>query len=492
VLQFRSAWEAVVRSRSALLVSLPVLAGVLAALPASGQSPRSCPGEAQTARAFTVDGHVTAYRGVACTLRTGFLTSETHLRVGPDGTVVQQPAQTVPGVAGTGFVAGAPGPKPQTQLTPAGFAISRNGGRHFERVLPAGLEWVASDGAIHIDSVTGRIYYYALSPSTVPQSGNVGLTDQVPAGYAHLMTSADDGRTWSHTQAPGYVESENPRFTSGPTPARGDRPVPGERIAYWCGNTVLFAYGQRDCFRTLDGGQTWQFRSTVLRRAVPVHSECGSAEEVFNAGDGYYPQVGPDGSLWSLVSCGSSTYLARSTDEALSFPVLKAGGKPLVTPDFDELRVDAKGTLYGVALTGTKLVLRTSRDYGRTWSPPVDLVAPSLRGAAVGQWALAVRGPGQVAVAYLSAHAGGGWNGAVTLTHNALASRPVFRTATVHDGRAVLVTSPQQAMDDYIDLDIAPDGSAWASFYADCGSDPACATSPQNPLAKRSLLTHLL
>ncbi|HTL23281.1 MAG TPA: hypothetical protein VL281_04520, partial [Mycobacteriales bacterium] len=265
------------RSRSSLLLLvLPVLGGVLAALPASGQQPQRCPGERATARSFSADGRVLPSRGAACTVRTGFLTSETHVRVAPDGTVVQQPAQTVPGVAGTGFVPGAPGVKPQTQLTPAGFAISRDGGRGFQRVLPSGLEWVASDGAIHIDSVTGRLYYYALSPSTVPQAGGVPLNDQVPAGYAHLVTSGDGGRTWSHTQAPGYVESENPRFTSGPTPRGGDRPVAGERVAYWCGNTALFVYGQRDGFRTLDGGQTWQFRSTFLRRGVPVHTQCGS------------------------------------------------------------------------------------------------------------------------------------------------------------------------------------------------------------------------
>ncbi|HUR13475.1 MAG TPA: sialidase family protein [Mycobacteriales bacterium] len=473
------------RSRSSVLLVLPVLAGVLAALPASGQQPERCFGERQTTRSFTADGRATPYDASGCTLRTGFLTGETHVRVAPDGTVVQQPAQTVPGVAGTGFVSGFPGPKPQTQLTPAGFAISRNAGRRFERVLPAGIEWVASDAAIHFDSVTGRLYYYALSPSTVPQAGDVAVTDQVPAGYAHLVTSGDGGRTWSHTQAPGYVESENPRFTSGPTPRGGDKPVPGERVAYWCGNTVLFAYGQRDCFRTLDGGQTWRFRSTLLRRAVPVHSECGSTEETFNAGDGDYPQVGPDGSLWSLVHCGSSTFLARSTDEAATFPVVRP------VPTFEELRVDARGVLYGVDQAGAKLVLRLSRDAGRTWSAPVDLVAPRLRGAEVGQWAASLRGPGQLAVAYLTARAGGGWNGSVTMTRNATAKRPVFTTATVHDGRSALVTSPQAAKDDYIDLDVAPDGSAWASFYGDCGSDPACATAPQNPMAKVSVLLHV-
>jgi hypothetical protein len=479
------------RSRSSLLCAVAVLAGGLAALPAAGQSSGRCAGELTPSRVFTSDGRVLATRTTGCALPTGFLTSETHVRVAPDGTVVQQPAQTVPGVAGTGFVAGVPGPKPQTQLTPAGFAISRNGGRGFQRVLPSGIEWVASDGAIHIDPVTGRLYYYALSPSTVPQAGGVAVNDQLPAGYAHLVTSSDDGRTWLHTQAPGYVESENPRFTSGPAPRGGDRPVPGERIAYWCGNTALFVYGQRDCWRTLDGGQTWQLRSTLLRRGAPVHAECGRSQEEFDAGDGSYPAAAPDGSLWVLVSCGGTTYLARSTDEAATFPVVRVSGKPLVVPGFQELRVDSRGALYGVQQAGAKLLLRTSTDGGRSWGAPVDLVGPRVRGAALGQWAMAVRGPGQVAVAYLTARPGGGWNGSVTVTRSALSRRPVLSSATVHDARRVLVTSPQSAKDDYIDVDVAPDGSAWGSFYADCGTDAACATSPQNPMAKIGLLLHL-
>ncbi len=478
------------RTRTAVLLLLPLVAGAVTALPATGQSP-SCPGERNRAAAFTADGRPSPYRALGCTVRTGFLSSESHLRVLPDGTVVQQPAQTVPGVAGTGFLSGAPGPKPQTQLTPAGFAVSRDGGARFERVLPGGLEWVASDGAIHVDEATGRLYYYALSPSQVPQAGGVAVTDQVPAGYAHLLTSPDGGRTWSHTQAIGYVESENPRFTSGPTPEQGDRPVPGERIAYWCGNTVLFAYGQRDCYRTLDGGQTWQLRSTLFRRGVPVHPECGNDQEIFDAGDGSYPQAGPDGTLWTLVRCGSSTFLARSTDEAASFPVLRLGGRPLTTPAFEELRVDARGVLYAARRDGARLLLQVSRDRGRSWSAPVDLVAPALRGRPVGQWALALRGAGQVAAAYLTDHPGGGYDGSVTLLRDALASRPVLRTATVHDGRRVLVTSPQTAKDDYIDLDVAPDGSAWAAFYGDCGSDPACAGASQNPMAKISVLLHV-
>ncbi|MFN2537755.1 MAG: WD40/YVTN/BNR-like repeat-containing protein [Mycobacteriales bacterium] len=467
------------RSRPALLVALPLVAGLLTALPATGQAAQPCPGTRETARAVTAHGQPSSYRGTACTVRTGYLTSETHVRVAPNGMVVQQPAQTVPGVAGTGFVPGAPGPRPQTQFTPSGFAITSNGGRSFRYVEPADVQWVASDGAIHIDSVTGRLYYYALSPVVVPASG-IPVPDQLPAGYAHLLTSDDGGRTWFNTQAPGYVESENPRFTSGPAPRGGDRPVPGERVAYWCGNTVLFAYGERDCWRTLDGGHTWEYRSTLLRRGAPVHAQCGRAEESFDAGDGYYPQAGPDGSLWTLVSCGGTTYLARSSDEAKTFPILRK------VPVLDELRVDSRGTLYGVTRSGTKLLLRTSRDAGRTWTAPVDLVAPARRGAALGQWAMSLRGPGQVAVGYLSAHKGGGYDGSVTVQRGA-----ALVSATVHDGRTQLVTRPQSAKDDYIDLDVAPDGSAWASFYGDCVGVAACAASSTNPMAKAGVLLHV-
>jgi hypothetical protein len=432
----------------------------------------------ETARAYTTSGHPASYRGVACSLGTGFQSSETHLRVAGDGTIVQQPAEITPGLLGTGFVPGAPGPKPETQVTPAGFAISRDGGRTFKLVLPSGAQWVASDGAIHFDEASGRLYYYALSPVTVPASGSVPVTDQVPGGYAHMMTSADDGKTWFHTQIPGYLESENPRFASGAAPSGGDQPVPGESVAYWCGNTALFVYGQRDCYRTLDGGHTWTMRSTLLRRGVPVHPECGQDQEELNAGDGSYPELGPDGSLWVLIRCGGNAFLARSTDEAASFPVVR----PM--PAFDELRVDPKGVLYGVVHTGDALLLRTSRDAGRSWTAPVNLVKTPPAG--ISQWAVAVRGPGQLAVSYLSEHKGGGYDGSVTvLRHGLLVS------ATVHDGRTAMVTSPSSAKDDYIDLDVAPDGSAWGSFYGDCGKDPACQGSDPNPEAKVSVILHV-
>lgn len=48
---------------------------------------------------------------------------------------------------------------------------------------------------------------------------------------------------------------------------------------------------------------------------------------------------------------------------------------------------------------------------------------------------------------------------------------PTLATATVDDGRSVLVTYPSPAEDDVIDHAVAPNGSAGPSFYGDCGAD---------------------
>ncbi|MCU1588571.1 MAG: hypothetical protein JWN31_2064 [Frankiales bacterium] len=463
------------RTRRALLALVPLAA--LLAIPS--QASASCP-QPEKVSAFDAKGHVSSYRGMACTTGTGFLSSETHLRVAPDGTIVQQPAQTTQGILGTGFLPGAPGPRPQNQVTPGGFAISRDGGRSFRFALPADTQWVASDGAIHIDQATGRLYYYALSPATIPQHGT-DLTSQLPAGYAQLVTSPDDGRTWHATTAPGYVESENPRFTSGVAPSGQDQPVKGESVAYWCGNTALFVYGERDCWRTLDGGYTWEERGTYLRRGGAVHSECGSSEEVFNASDGYYPSVGPDGTLWTVIECGGHWYLASSTDEAKSFPVVRE------IPRADEFRVDKLGHFYAVNRIGTKLLLRTSVDYGKTWSAAVDLVSPRVRGAALTQWwNIALRGPGQLAAAYLSEHKGGGYDASVTVLRG---NR--FVTATVYGGKKATIGSPMSAKDDYIDVDVAPDGTAWGTFFGDCITVAACKASSFQFEATQSVLLHV-
>jgi len=429
-----------------------------------------------------------------CASRTGFGGAETHIRVARDGWIVEEPAVMTPGLLGTGFLSGIPGPKPETQLSPAGLVVSSDDAMSWQVVRPGGATWVASDAAIYIDRQTDRLFYYGLTTNPAPQGGDVPLSEQVPAIYAHLLSTRDKGATWSSVSIVGFMNSENPRFTSAPAPAGQTQAVPGENVSYWCGNIMQFTYVARLCYRSFDGGATWQQSSTLFVSGSAQHGEC-SAPEDYNAGDGNYPQGDANGSLWILINCGGQTFLARSDDEGSTWPILRKAGTqdPLVIPTADELRVDPDGNLYTLRLDGNQLVLRTSKDGGQTWSDAHNMAAPAARDADVFQWAMAER-DGVVAVAYLVAEPSVGYDGYVTVTRNALDPSPTFFSAAVNTPDAPLVTNSQAAKDDFIDLDVGPDGTPWAAFYSDCvADDPSCAVSgTPDPLGKATTIARLV
>src|SRR2546423_15521881 len=118
-------------------------------------------------------------------------------------------------------------------------------------------------------------------------------------------------------------------------------------------------------YRPCGGRTPWKPACLPFHGAPAQPPECGSSPESYNAGDGSYRQGASDGSLWLLVDCGGATYLARSTDEASSFPILHRanGGAPVTVPftakpsnsghslaaalgSRHELRVDRTGNLY--------------------------------------------------------------------------------------------------------------------------------------------------
>jgi hypothetical protein len=432
---------------------------------------------------------------IPCSVMTGFGGSETRIAITRDNTVVYEPATLAPGAGGTGYVAGAPGPHLQSSLNPGGLAVTSNKGATWRFVKPAGLTWVPQDDQLYVDRTTGRIFYYALSSNPFPQGGNVPVQDQLAAGYAHLLVSADDGASWSHTALAGFVESENPRFATAPPPAGLMKPGNYPDVAYWCGNNVLFTETNRSCYRSLDGGTTWAHASTLFSQPVPQHHECGSNAETFNSGDGNYPEGGSDGSLFVLVSCGASTFLAKSTDEGSTWPILKdASGAALQIPPADELRVDERGNLYAVRLAGgNQLLLRISRDGGLSWSAPLDMTAPGV--TSINEWFMAERGS-EVVVSYLGHQVNQvNWDGYLTVTRDATTATPVLWSTTINDPRVPMyVGAPAPARDDFIGADIGPDGAPWGSFFASCpanATDPVCAGQSSDPQANAAVAGRL-
>jgi len=356
-----------------------------------------------------------------------------------------------------------------------GLALRRTGTASWSFLKPADRLYQPQDSAIHIDRPTGQVFF------VVPTGFGDGLVGEAML-FAAPSTRAGDG-DWQTTPEHGFIAPENSRFTSGPGHTGQPTGVDG-RVTYWCANQNEVAASPpilaRTCFRTLNAGGTWERRGILFTTGAAVtHQECLPNQESFGALDGNYPQVGPDGALWVMVECGGSVYLARSADEAATFPILKRGGGSSVKIPFQapagsqghrEMRIDDQGNLYAFELNGSALSMIVSGNGGLDWSRAINLTAPKDRAATLGQWQVALGRPGEVAFSYLAPHGAGSSasDGFIGVTHNALAADPVVYGSLVTSAGGTALVSKGGPGDDFIDVDLGPDGSPWAAYYADC------------------------
>jgi len=415
---------------------------------------------------------------IPCSTTTGFGAGETRIFATKDA-VIYAPAIFTPGPAGLGYGAQLPGPRFQFIASPGGVAVTRNNGASWKAVLPMGMTWQPSDEQEYVDRATGRFFFYNFGGNPFPQTAAATTAPDTvlfPGMEAHLMWTGDDGATWHHATACCPLLSENPRFVAARAPRGAAQPHGYPNVVYFCANSniVLTLPGiARVCSRSLDGGSSWSTASVMFTYPVPQHSECGSSGEDFGAGDGNYPQALPDGTLVVMVACGSHRFLARSTDEGATWPVMKSSGRPLEIPSFDELRTDTAGNLYGFKAAGGRITMRVSRT-GQTWSGPILMTAPGV--AQVDAWNPAVRAPGAAAVSYYGQRPGQTTtDGYLSATRSALAWSPIVWHAMLNDPGTPMLTAsgtrPPPGDVAYLDFngsDIAPDGSMWASFVQDC------------------------
>jgi len=415
------------------------------------------------AAAFYSDGSpaIAAGAPVPCGVKTGFGGAESRVATTPNGDVLQTPAIAGAGLFGTPLPAPPGTPTYEFVFTQnSGIGWTRDLGGSWELFFANGDRCPQGDNDLYVDHVTGRLYYSCIFGPLPPPANRYAVPYLADAA---VMSSPGAPYTqWSRNTMYGWL-SENPRFTSGPAPAGQPNPVPGENMAYWCANfTNLLVAGTRTCHRSFDGGASWQFAGIVY----PSHpTECGtSAPE-----GGGYPQAGPDGSLWVLITCGTNRWLARSTDEAATWPLVRNGlGIPVTVPATGQLRVDSAGNLYLVSASGTSLLLRTSTDGGQSWRGPFNMTAPAVRSGTVNRSGVAIGWqPGVVAVDYLTNRSTGGFDGYISVTHNALDANPVFYAQAINPPYKPIVTASSLS-DDFITLDVAPDGTPWAGFYSNC------------------------
>jgi hypothetical protein len=272
---------------------------------------------------------------------TGFAGAESHI-VATGGAVVYMPAVQPSAFLGTGSAPLPLDQDTQSNASPAGLAVTTDHGANWSLVKPYGLTWNPTDHGDFVDPLTNRLFFEDYGP--IPLAPALGPEQEGPA---HIMwtDAASDSDGWHHTAIPTVFLPENPKFTAAKAPTGQPSPINDyPNVVYFCANTnVGFlspVIAGRICFRSLDGGDSFTVTGILFTGAIPEHPECGASGEIYSAIDGYYPQPDPrDGSLYVMVACGGHTYLARSTDEATTFPVVHRGnGQPVtlpVPPPFD-------------------------------------------------------------------------------------------------------------------------------------------------------------
>src|SRR3954462_11422250 len=415
-----------------VLGSAAALAVVAAVVPAVASGPARSGSSSAQACASSVVAHRSGGRVLpvrpsrlpgACGRTTGYPGAESHIVVRKDGSVVYTPAVLPSGLLGTGTAPVDENSTSQSNASPAGLAFTRNGGRRWSVVRPSGGTWNPTDHSDYVDPLSGRMFFEDYGP--IPLAPGVGPQQEGPA---HINYT-DDMKHWHHVVVSGLTPPENPRFTSGRAPKGGAKPHGYPTVSYFCANTnvgfVSPVIAGRLCFRSLDGGATWDRGATLFTGAAPQHSECNGQGEVYSAIDGYSPQAAPDGSLYVMVACGGKTYLARSTDEAATFPLVRGQTGPVTLPvatpgpgsvgGTPELRITDDGTFVLAYEQGNKLMLRLSSNRGVTWGKALDATAPGV--ARSRRWGLAVSGRGDIAFAYLGQRKGQTtWDGYLTST----------------------------------------------------------------------------
>jgi hypothetical protein len=467
-------------------LAIAALAGALIVMTDSAAAQPGCALHRRAVAHYS--GGVTALHqprdaAIPCGMQTGYAGGESAIAVTNTGAVFYAPAvQAFAGTRAQYFLGG-----------DSGFARSTDLGRTWSFVLPISPNlavprnplgkpgwpaWDQIDDKFFVDRRTDRLFW----------------TDPDLPSEA-VIWSDDDGLTWGYSLlAVGFggewtqVTTARPRFS---------RTTGYPAVVYACGEYDSLS---RDvsttlegdlCQKSLDGGQTWLVAGQGLFGSpLASHARCRRHTESPN----FSPWAAPDpqGRLYELLFCAGRTYLIRSDDEGATWPIVAA--VPYAIPNVGpgktgsaELRTDARGNLYlAWTVPGNpnpngryspgRLFMATSRDEGRTWNRPLEVLAPGVQGLRT-HFGFDVGRPGHVAFSYLG-HRGArpGFDGYITETFDALAVRPLLRSAVVNDpSQGPLDHGGKGSSNgmglDYVSVAIGPDGTPWASFWDDCAAD---------------------
>ena len=398
---------------------------------------------------------------VPCATETGFFTGETGIGVTKQGTVWfnaanwewQLARSTDDGAHWGAFTV--PGPQAEP-----GCYVGTSAASYCDP-SESGKNSTVADAYLYIDPYTSKIFW----------SKTYGL-----AVCSSMNMSADDGASWYPVTRFACPGSDYEKIAAGPPPSGGAQPTGYPDVVYTCavGPAPVFAAGPgRPCYKSLDGGVTWN-PTGLPPVPSPLAPGCLQYQE---------PQrVGPDGTLYMPLNCapaGSNPYalvqVAISHDEGMTWsyspvPTGNAGSNAGVIAGVS-LDVDKAGNVY-VTWPGANnhVELAVSKDHGQTWSGPLDITPPSVsEGSPHAQVAADLNAPGHIAIAYYGYTGTDSktLNGYLTESFDAADKNPTFYTAELNNpGRPLYfpVKSGNLPRNDYLGVTIAPDGTPWTAL----------------------------
>lgn len=401
-------------------------------------------GSTQEARAFRPNAGAAPGRGSG------------EVRLYRTGTNAIEPTLGIDG-RGRVFFIGVDGA--QWPAFPTQTVVTSDAGRTWDDVTPPPPQdhVTTEDPYLYVDEATGRVF----STDFMLPCTAVSRTD-------------DAGGTWETSITACDLVDHQTIFAGPPVTSR---PEGYPNVVYYCAvdagaATVAMAVS---CLKSVDGGATFVRTGEPAFLGAPDAGQAGACP-----GGSGHGVAGPDGTIYVPRGVCSEPWLAISHDEGATWEQVRVAPAAMGADgrvDHDAaVAVDAAGNLY-YSWTGADLkpYLSVSKDGGATWTKPVMVAPPGVKIATL--IALDVASPGNLAVAFVGSErqkvfGEGDYNGYLMVTRDGLSRDPLFHAARVNpredpiDGTCA--TGSCGSNREFIDVAIAPDGTAWAAFSDGC------------------------
>lgn len=441
-------------------IGVPVAPGAASPAGVTGLAP-GC-GLDRLAVVHRADGRPAAATGpvpVGCLMHTGVDSAEPTIGIASDGTVFHYPAAVIdrdlPDTPAVRFL--------------TGVSVSYNEGADWRILLPTAgptvpTHQVSLDPYLYLDPDTDRIF----------------ADDLISPNCSVLSFSDDLGQTWTNSVG-GCVLTDHQTLFAGPPVSSPTVGYPN--IIYRCAINLVALDGASTastCAKSLDGGLTNvpTGEPLFLTSAEDLPDVCSGA-----VGHG---TSGPDGSIYVPKGTCDETFLFYSRDEGATWRGTQVSDIAMASGEHDAgVGVDAAGNVYYFWIGGDRLpYLAVSQDRGETFGQAMMVGPPGLKQAHLP--AAQAGGAGKVAFAYFgsfdapeagadgSAYAETTWHQMVGMSVDALSDDPTFLSALASPPDDPIAVGEcgtvrcNNAVKDFIHLEIGPDGTPWVATVDGC------------------------